>query len=183
MSVGRLRRNEPSRTRVEPRAARGVDADGPKVYPSRAFPVEHTLLLLQPSGAKAAPASPAAAQPQTAAPGAPEHAGNAPAPSMGLLGSPFFIILLFAPFIFLMWRRNKKENEARAKLKKGDKVLAGGLIGEVIDIDERVAKVKIAPGVTVQVLANALAPFDDPKKAAEPVNDKAKSKPEKAESK
>jgi len=79
---------------------------------------------------------------------------------MGILGSPLFFILLFLPFIFIMWRRNKRETEARAKLKKGDKVVAGGLVGEVVDVDERIAKVKIAPGVTVQVLASALAPFE-----------------------
>ena len=45
-------------------------------------------------------------------------------------------------------------------MKKGDKVVAGGLVGEIIDTDERFAKVKIAPGVTVQVLASAMTPLD-----------------------
>jgi preprotein translocase subunit YajC len=84
---------------------------------------------------------------------------------MGFFGSPIFLMLLFLPFIFMMWRRNKKETEARGKLKKGDKVLAGGLIGEIVDIDERIAKVKIAPGVTVQALATALSVMEDPKAA------------------
>ncbi len=82
---------------------------------------------------------------------------------MGILGSPIFLMLLFVPFIFMMWRRNKRETEARGKMKKGDKVLAGGLIGELMDQDERIAKVKIAPGVTVQVLASALSPLEEPK--------------------
>jgi len=121
-------------------------------------------LLLQPSGAKAGPASPAPAQPQTTQ-AQPEHGGQQQPPSMGLLGSPLFLIILFLPFIFLMWRRNKKENDARAKLKKGDKVIAGGgLVGEVSDIDDRIAKVKIAPGVTVQVLTHALSPLEEPAK-------------------
>src|SRR5689334_2461216 len=105
--------------------------------------------MLQPAGPKAASPAPA---PQTQTP-QPAPAGGSPQqqppPSMGLLGSPLFLMLLFVPFIFLMWRRNKKENEARAKLKKGDKVVAGGgLVGEISDMDERIAKVKIAPGVT-----------------------------------
>jgi len=99
---------------------------------------------------------------------------------MGILGSPLFLMLLFLPFIFLMWRRNKKENEARSKLKKGDKVIAGGLIGEITDMDERVAKVKIAPGVTVQVLTTALSVYEDAStKAAESMKDAAKAKQEK----
>ncbi len=86
---------------------------------------------------------------------------------MGLLGSPLFLMLMFLPFIFLMWRRNKKETEARSKLKKGDKVLAGGgLIGEITDMDDRIAKVKIAPGVTIQVLTSALSTFEDASKTA-----------------
>jgi preprotein translocase YajC subunit len=101
---------------------------------------------------------------------------------MGLFGSPLFLMLLFLPFIFMMWRRNKKETEARSKLKKGDKVLAGGLIGEVVDIDERIAKVKIAPGVTVQALASALSPMEEPKPAVDAAKDaKAKAKPGKDE--
>lgn len=125
-------------------------------------------LLLQPSAAKAGAASPAPAAPQAATTHAqPEHGAQPQQQSMGLLGSPLFLIILFLPFIFLMWRRNKKENEARAKLKKGDKVIAsGGLVGEVTDLDDRIAKVKIAPGVTVQVLTHALAPFEEPAKTA-----------------
>jgi len=135
--------------------------------------------MLQPTGAKAGPASPAPVQAQPATQGAPEHGAQQP-PSMGLLGSPLFLIILFVPFIFLMWRRSKKENEARAKLKKGDKVVAGGgLVGEITDVDERIAKVKIAPGVTVQVLTHALSPFEEAKPAAEPAKD---AKAKKAES-
>ncbi len=34
-----------------------------------------------------------------------------------------------------------------------------GLIGELMDFDERIAKVKIAPGTTVQVLITTVSPF------------------------
>lgn len=138
--------------------------------------------MLQPMAPKAgnpAAAPPPAQQTQTSQPAPAGADHQQPPPSMGLLGSPLFLMLLFVPFIFLMWRRNKKENEARAKLKKGDKVIAGGgLVGEITDIDDRVAKVKIAPGVTVQVLTNALQPYEDTSKAAESVKD-AKAKAEK----
>ncbi len=160
------------------RAASAVDASGPKLYPSRAFSM---LIMLQPAGPKVG--TPAAAAPaqqtQTQQPATPGAAQ--PSPSMGLFGSPIFLMILFVPFIFMMWRRNKKETEARSKLKKGDKVIAGGgLVGEVMDVDERMAKVKIAPGVTVQVLASALSPLEDPKpkvdsKDTKPKGDKVKS--------
>ncbi len=88
-------------------------------------------------------------------------------------------MLLFLPFIFMMWRRNKKENEARQKMKKGDKIVAGGLVGEIIDVDERFAKVKIAPGVTVQVVAHAMSPLEETKPAADTAKD-TKSKDTKA---
>jgi preprotein translocase subunit YajC len=39
-------------------------------------------------------------------------------------------------------------------------VTQAGLIGELVELDERIGKVKIAPGTTVQVLASALSPFD-----------------------
>jgi preprotein translocase subunit YajC len=71
---------------------------------------------------------------------------------------PFLILV---PFLFLSFRRQKKEKEARGSLKKGDRVVTqAGLIGELVDLDERIGKVKIAPGTTVQVLASALSPFE-----------------------
>jgi preprotein translocase subunit YajC len=142
-----------------------VDASGPKVYPSRPKTVAFIALTLQPTGPKAG--TPAAAGQAQEAQHAAAPAGAQPPPSMGIFGSPIFLMLLFLPFIFMMWRRNKKETEARSKLKKGDKVLAGGLIGEIVDVDERIAKVKIAPGVTVQALASSLSPLEDPKPAAD----------------
>ena len=34
-----------------------------------------------------------------------------------------------------------------------------GLIGELMELDERIAKIKIAPGVTVQIMANTVSPY------------------------
>jgi len=141
-----------------------------KSIPRALKTVELSTLMLQPAGPKAGtPAAPGQAETHTAAPAA---GGGQPAPpSMGIFGSPLFLMILFLPFIFMMWRRNKKETDARSKLKKGEKVLAGGLIGEIMDIDERIAKVKIAPGVTVQALVSALAPLEEPKPADKDAKD------------
>jgi preprotein translocase subunit YajC len=98
-------------------------------------------------------------------PGAPASSG---APASG--GSPIagfmpilMMLVIFVPFFLLMSRRQKKERVARESLKKGDRVMTNaGLVGELVDIDDALAKVKIAPGVTVQIVANTVTPFVSP---------------------
>ena len=79
-------------------------------------------------------------------------------------GSPFISMLpmlLLAPIFFFMFRRNKKESDARKSLKKGDRIAStSGLVGELIDMDERFAKVKLGPGNTVTMLTSSLLPLD-----------------------
>lgn len=99
----------------------------------------------------------------------PQGGGAGPASMMPML-LPFLILV---PFLFMSFRRQKKEQEARGKLKKGDNVVTqSGLIGELVDIDDRVAKVKIAPGTTVKVLATGISSFD-PNANADKKTDKA----------
>lgn len=107
-----------------------------------------------------------AVQPKTGTPGVSDPGGAPPSgaapaaspPSMITMLLPFLILV---PFLFLSFRRQKKEAAARSSLKKGDRVVTtSGLIGELVDLDERIGKVKIAPGTTVQVLATALSPFE-----------------------
>jgi preprotein translocase subunit YajC len=99
-----------------------------------------------------------------AQPGAPSPAGGGGGGPQGQPGGMLTMLLPFlimVPFLFMMFRRQKKEQEARSSLKKGDKVVAqSGLIGELVELDDKVAKIKIAPGTTVQVLASSLGPFD-----------------------
>jgi preprotein translocase subunit YajC len=87
-------------------------------------------------------------------------AGNqAPPPGGGWI--TFLPMLMILPVFWLMSRKNKKEAEARSKLKKGDQVVSqAGLVGELVDMDERFAKVKIGPGVTVKMLSSSLSPLD-----------------------
>ena len=76
------------------------------------------------------------------------------------------MLVIFVPFFFLMSRRQKKETAARASLKKGDQVVSNaGLIGQLVEMTDTVAKVKIANGVDVKVLANTISPYVDPEKA------------------
>ena len=102
---------------------------------------------------------------------------------MGGLGSLFPLLLtlvVIVPFLLLMNRKQRKEERARAALKKGDRVtVASGILGELSEIDDRIAKVKIASGVTIQVLATTVSPFPETQKAgdkdpkeAKPASDK-----------
>jgi preprotein translocase subunit YajC len=110
----------------------------------------------------------------------PAGGGGQSVGAFGGLVMPLMMLLVFAPIIFMMSRRQKKEANARASLKKGDRVMSNaGLVGELVEIDDRLAKVKIAPGVTVQMVANTVSPLVEPEKApakelkdAKPVTDK-----------
>jgi preprotein translocase subunit YajC len=120
------------------------------------------LLLAQNVPPKAG--TPGVAQDST--PPAGGSGGGAPPSPLGGFMPLLMMLVIFVPFFLLMSRRQKKEQAARSALKKGDKVMANsGLIGELVEMDERIAKMKIAPGVTVQVLANTVSPMVEPEKA------------------
>jgi preprotein translocase subunit YajC len=110
-------------------------------------------------------------QPKAGTPGVaqdPAPAGGSASPGGG--GSPLagfmpilMMLVIFVPFFLLMSRRQKKEASARASLKKGDRVMTNaGLVGELMEMDDKLARVKIAPGVTVQIVASTVTPFVDP---------------------
>jgi preprotein translocase subunit YajC len=108
--------------------------------------------------------------PQNAAP--PPHTGQDSTPAsqgpgaggggspLGGFMMPLIMLLVFVPIFFMMSRRQKKEQAARASLKKGDRIMSNaGLVGELVELDDKLAKVKIAPGVTVQMVANTISPL------------------------
>jgi preprotein translocase subunit YajC len=122
------------------------------------------LLLAQNVAPKAAaPGTPGVAQDSSA----PVAGGQASSPLAGFI-MPVLMLVLFVPFFFLMNRKQKKEEKQRQALKKGDRIVTNaGLIGELVETDERVARVKIAPGVTIQIVANTMSPLAEPEKAAQ----------------
>jgi preprotein translocase subunit YajC len=112
------------------------------------------LLFQEVPAAGAAPAA-AAGQAGTTAPSAP--ASQAPAPNMMFTVLPMLAVI--GVMMFMSQRRQKKEESARESLKKGDRVVSqSGLIGELVEIENKVAKVKLAPGITVSMVASSLAP-------------------------
>jgi preprotein translocase subunit YajC len=116
--------------------------------------------MFQAVGPKAGTPGPAPATGTTTAQdsGAPP-AQQPPTPSAWIWLMPMLIVLA----VMMLMNRNqrKKEAETRAKLKKGDRVVSqSGLIGELVDMDERVAKVKIAPGCNVQMLVSTISTYE-----------------------
>lgn len=113
-----------------------------------------SALMLQPVGPKAGTPgivvqdnTPPPAQP-------PPQAG-----SMWVMMAPIFVVMIV---MFLMNRnQRKKESDTRAKLKKGDRVVSqSGILGELVEIDDRIAKVKIGPGTNVQMLVSTIGPYE-----------------------
>ena len=120
-------------------------------------------LSLQQVGPKAgAPVSAGASggTPQETAQSGP--APSAPGQSTGstlVLLLPIFVVMV----VMLLMGRNQKKKDAdvRAKLRKGDRIVSqSGLVGELVELDDRFAKVKLGAGMTVQMLASSIAPLE-----------------------
>jgi preprotein translocase subunit YajC len=119
------------------------------------------LLLAQNVEPKAASGTPGVVQ-DSSAPSSGAATGGSPLSGFIM---PLMMLVIFVPFFLLMNRKQKKETAARSALKKGDRVMTNaGLIGELVETDDRIAKVKISPGVTVQIVANTVSPFVEPEK-------------------
>jgi preprotein translocase subunit YajC len=79
--------------------------------------------------------------------------------SQWIMLAPMLVVVVF--MLFTSRNQRKRDAEVRAKLKKGDRVVStSGLIGELVEFDDRVAKVKIAPGTNVQMLITSVSPYE-----------------------
>ncbi|MBE7482524.1 MAG: preprotein translocase subunit YajC [Polyangiaceae bacterium] len=79
--------------------------------------------------------------------------------------SMLFPILLLLPLLFIMFwssrSQQKKQQAAIVALKKGDRVLTqSGLVGKLVEMGDRYAKVELAPGVKVELLKSGLVGKD-----------------------
>jgi preprotein translocase subunit YajC len=75
--------------------------------------------------------------------------------------SMLFPILLLVPLLILMFwssrSQQKKQAAAISALKKGDRVLTqSGLVGKLLEVGDRYAKVEVAPGVKIEMLKSGL---------------------------
>lgn len=73
---------------------------------------------------------------------------------------PYLLLLPLAYFLLIrpQQQRMKKLQDAVNAVKKGDEVTtAGGIVGKVTKVDERIVEVEIASGVKVKVVKATLA--------------------------
>jgi preprotein translocase subunit YajC len=119
--------------------------------------LSNDLLLAQNAQPKGG--SPSVVQDSSPTPGGASSSSSSSSPLAGF--TPILMMLvIIVPFWLMMSRRTKKETQARSALKKGDRVMTtAGLIGELVEMDERIAKVKISPATTVQIVANTISPY------------------------
>ena len=86
-------------------------------------------------------------------------------------GGTWVMLLMIVPlllFMFLSGRsQQKKQEKVLSALAKGDRVLTqSGLAGKFVEMNERFAKVEIAPGVKVDVLRSSILGKDTPETQA-----------------
>ena len=104
---------------------------------------------------------------------------QAAAPAARAAGGGMSLLLMLALMFLVMWlfmirpqrQQQKKLEEMRNSLKKGDKVVtAGGIYGTVADVDERTVLVKVDGEVKLRVDKSSIqkdlseAPAQDEKK-------------------
>lgn len=92
-------------------------------------------------------------------------------------------LLLVGMIVFLFWsnRSQQKKQEATiSSLKKGDKVVTqSGIVGRLVELEPRYAKIEVAPGVKLQVLRSSLVGRDAEEAAASKKEAKAEPPAEK----
>jgi preprotein translocase subunit YajC len=108
----------------------------------------------------------------TIAPSAPAEHGSADAgKTPGGLGGMLPMLIMVVPLVLLMVftsrSNSKKQGKVLASLQKGDRVITqGGMVGKLIELGDRYAKVEISPGVKIEVLKTGLLGKDDAETAA-----------------
>lgn len=109
-------------------------------------------------------------QPSTpATPAAPAGGSSAPGGALSGILPMLLMVPLILLLVFSSRSQQKKQAATIAGLKKGDRVLTeGGIVGRLVEIGERYAKLEIAPGVKIEVLKARLAGADtaDPQPTA-----------------
>ncbi len=139
-----------------------------------------------PGDQPAAPA-PASKSTTTADPGGSTPASDAAQPG-GLFGGGAMMLLLpllLFGLIIMMNRSDKKRRaEIESKLKKGDRVVTrAGIMGKVVEVGDKNARVEIAPGVVVKMVKTAIEGMAEDDSGAKKGAIKKDDKADKADSK
>jgi preprotein translocase subunit YajC len=90
----------------------------------------------------------------------PAPAGSAPAAEPPGSGMWVMMLMVVPLLLFMFWSTRsaqKKQEKTLTELAKGDRVLLqGGIVGKFLEMNERFAKVEIAPGTKVDVLRTSI---------------------------
>lgn len=90
-----------------------------------------------------------------------EAAENAAPPDQGFTQTLVMIGFALIFFYFILWRPEQKRRKAmetqRDSIKKGDKVVAMGMVGTVIKINDQTVILRLYEGAKVEVLKAAIS--------------------------
>lgn len=138
-----------------------------------------TFFSQLPASGQQGPA-PAPGQPVQGPPPSDAPVGGGAAPMGGMTQILFFLMPVLL-IVFTMRNQSKKQKAIESNLKTGDTVVTqSGLIGKIVEMNERTVRLEIAPGVNVRLLKTAIQGIDagdtkvDPK--ADPKADSKDSK-------
>ena len=86
--------------------------------------------------------------------------------TLGMLNMAMPIVLMGGLFYFMVWRPQKKEQNARKamldSLRKGDAVFTiGGMCGKIADLTEKTVLLEVAEGVKITFLRSAISGKQD----------------------
>lgn len=106
-------------------------------------------------GGAPAPAAPAGN-------GAPSGGGGGGGGGGGALQLLFPILIFVAFYFFLIRPQQKKQKDLDSKLKKGDRVFTNaGIVGKIIEMNERRVTLEVAKGVNMVFLRTAIGGIDE----------------------
>lgn len=101
--------------------------------------------------------APAPGQPVQGPPEAPPGG----APPMSSMTTILFMLMPVLLIVFTMRNQSKKQKAIEQNLKTGDTVVTqAGLIGKIVEMNERTVRLEIAPGVNVRLLKTAIQGID-----------------------
>ncbi len=88
-----------------------------------------------------------------------------------------FMLMPILLIVFTMRNQSKKQKAVEQNLKTGDTVVTqAGLIGKIVEMNERTVRLEIAPGVNVRLLKTAIQGIDAGDTKVEPKADTKDSK-------
>lgn len=110
------------------------------------------------------------------------YAQTVGSPIAGLFGPNMLqflpLVLILGVFYFMLIRPQQQQQKhlraSIAAMKRGDKVVVGGILGQVAKVGDTTAEVEIAPGVKIEVLRDGITSVNASGRMKEMVKDVGK---------